>query len=106
MARARWHAGGGFCNIDELSEAGMTHLELEMKESIKPTVQVLTLLFSPECSNRSADKTALSKGRWVAEDLNPLYVVCQCFDIQELTQLVNKKDTDRFYWIIFHFIVS
>lgn len=53
----------------------MTHLELEMKESIKPTVQVMTLLFSPESPNHSADKTTLSKGRWVAEDLNPLYVV-------------------------------
>lgn len=37
-----WQEEGGFCNIDELSAGGMTHLELEMeRESIKPTVRVL-----------------------------------------------------------------
>lgn len=33
----------GFCNIDELSAAGMTHVELEMKESIKSTIQIQSL---------------------------------------------------------------
>lgn len=46
MAWTRWHKEGGSCNIDELSAAGMTHLELEMKkESIKARVQVVQLFF-------------------------------------------------------------
>lgn len=46
MRLARWHEEGGFCNIDELSAGGMTHLEMKMKEeSLKPTVQVMIWRF-------------------------------------------------------------
>lgn len=44
MAWAHWREDEGFCNIDELSAVGMTHLELQMKkESSKRTVQVIAV---------------------------------------------------------------
>lgn len=54
MAWAHWREDEGFCNIDELSAVGMTHLELQMKkESSKRTVQVIAVssfFFNPESS--------------------------------------------------------
>lgn len=68
-----WQEEGGFCNIDELSAGGMTHLELEMeRESIKPTVRVLASFFNPEHPNHSSDR-AVSKCLWLAKNLTPLY---------------------------------
>lgn len=36
---------GFFCNIDELSAGGITHLEPGTRKSIKPKVRVMTLFF-------------------------------------------------------------
>lgn len=53
VAWTHWHEEGGFCNIDELSAAGMTHLKQE-KESIN--TQVKTLFYNTESPNPSTEK--------------------------------------------------